>query len=257
MHTLLKRFGLSDNESTLYLAALANGPSSISVLASVSGIKRTTLYSCVGSLQERGLMGMAIHKGKRCYKAIPPKGLVEKAQAFENEWRGHKEALVHALPALEKLMHSPRTQPGIEVFEGKNNLWRMEEDFFAHLAVHKMAYQIGDWTNMMQAVGPDQFTKRLTTRRRKMKGTKIFVVTPPFDTMRYPASLYEKDFREIRFLSTLLPASSTIVVCGRMVWIAQLSEPFFGIRIRSGEIADMMVFLWKTLWNTGYVLETQ
>jgi len=64
----LKNFGLSDKEISLYLAVLANGPTTATNLARAAGLKRPTVYVLLETLLDRGLLASEKNKGKQFLK---------------------------------------------------------------------------------------------------------------------------------------------------------------------------------------------
>ena len=77
MHTqqLLQKLGFSGNEAKVYLAALEMGLSSAQDIAEKAGIKRTTGYSVLSYLVNRGVVGKTKVKGKTRFLAEPPQSL--------------------------------------------------------------------------------------------------------------------------------------------------------------------------------------
>ena len=71
IHTL-ESLGLSENEAKVYYAALTLGPASILNIARAAGIKRTTVYSVVEALKQRGLMVLEVKGFKQNYVAQDP-----------------------------------------------------------------------------------------------------------------------------------------------------------------------------------------
>ena len=53
---ILKEIGLSEHESAVYFTMVSLGPSPILKIARASGVKRTTIYSVIDSLKEKGLV---------------------------------------------------------------------------------------------------------------------------------------------------------------------------------------------------------
>ncbi|MCX6729918.1 MAG: BlaI/MecI/CopY family transcriptional regulator, partial [Candidatus Portnoybacteria bacterium] len=63
---VLQQFGLSNNEAKVYLAGLEIGQASIQDLAQKSQVKRTTIYTVLEGLKEKGLMSQ-IKRGSKAF----------------------------------------------------------------------------------------------------------------------------------------------------------------------------------------------
>ena len=71
----LIEIGLSEKEATLYVASLELGSSTVLELAKTSKLKRTTIYSLIDSLIEKGLMIEEFKGFKKVYSPSEPKNL--------------------------------------------------------------------------------------------------------------------------------------------------------------------------------------
>src|SRR3989338_6121463 len=72
---LLEELGLSENESKVYFASLSLGPATIIRIANTAEIKRTTVYSVVEALKQKGLINLEIKGFKKLYAAENPEKL--------------------------------------------------------------------------------------------------------------------------------------------------------------------------------------
>lgn len=114
---LLQQMGFSKNESKIYLAALESGPSSAQELAKAADLPRTTAYSVLEYLVERGVVAKTMHQGKTRFLAEPPAKL---ATIVEDLQKQVKESL----PQLEAIYNKSETKPKIYFFEGKGAIRR-------------------------------------------------------------------------------------------------------------------------------------
>ena len=55
LQSILKNIGLSETEAEVYLASLSLGPTTILKIARSSGVKRTSVYTIIDALKEKGL----------------------------------------------------------------------------------------------------------------------------------------------------------------------------------------------------------
>jgi sugar-specific transcriptional regulator TrmB len=118
--TLLK-LGFSANEAKVYLAALELGTASAQDIAQKAGIKRTTGYSVLSYLVNRGVIGKTKVKGKTRFVAEPPSRLLMLAKEVE-------EGLKSSLPELEGIYNKSSVKPKITFFEGIEGIKNVFED---------------------------------------------------------------------------------------------------------------------------------
>jgi sugar-specific transcriptional regulator TrmB len=89
----LMQLGLSDAESTLYLALLGTGPSRAGSLIKLTGFHKGTTYQVLERLKEKGLVSSVIQGKKQHFQAADPDRLRDMLARKE-------EALAAALPML-------------------------------------------------------------------------------------------------------------------------------------------------------------
>ena len=72
---ILENLGLTENEAKVYLASLSLGQSTILKISRTAEIKRTTIYSVIESLKQKGLMKIEIKGWKKLFVAESPEKL--------------------------------------------------------------------------------------------------------------------------------------------------------------------------------------
>lgn len=96
----LIQLGLSKKEAEVYLALLEMGQSPASAIFKKLQLKRTTAYSIMSSLKEKGLVGVCDKNGLLCYAAMDPEVLLERyTQRMRDEQRNF-EAVCRVLSRL-------------------------------------------------------------------------------------------------------------------------------------------------------------
>jgi sugar-specific transcriptional regulator TrmB len=121
-HIFLK-LGFSENESQVYLAALASGVASAQDIAKKAGLKRTTTYSVLSYLVNRGVVAKTKVKNKTRFVAEPPEHLLNLV--------GELQANIQkALPEL-KAIYNTDVKPKITFYEGENAIQRVYDDTLA------------------------------------------------------------------------------------------------------------------------------
>ncbi|MBU1202742.1 hypothetical protein KKH39_01735 [Patescibacteria group bacterium] len=121
MESILKQLGFSDNEAKVYLAALGLGKASAQDIAKQASLKRTTVYSVLDYLIERGVIGKSTERGKTRFVAEAP----DKLLAMTDQLR---EKIKKALPELEAVYNKSESKPKIVFYEGKEAIQNIYDD---------------------------------------------------------------------------------------------------------------------------------
>jgi sugar-specific transcriptional regulator TrmB len=121
INQLLQKLGFSSNEAKIYLAALETGTASAQDIAQKAGVKRTTGYSVLSYLVNRGVVAKTKVKGKNRFLAEPPERLLTLINELE---RGIKQAL----PELEAIYNKKETKPKIAFYEGRGAVQKVYDD---------------------------------------------------------------------------------------------------------------------------------
>lgn len=118
---LLNQIGFSKNEAKVYTAALESGVSSAQNLAERAQLPRTTVYSILEHLIERGVVGKTTKQGRTRFLADPP----EKLLSILNDLRVQVEK---SLPQLEAIYNKSETKPKIYFYEGRGAIRKAFDD---------------------------------------------------------------------------------------------------------------------------------
>jgi len=119
--TSLKNYGLSEEESKLYLAGIKLGESSLSSLAQEAGLKRTSAYLVAERLEKKGLFGKFKMKNGLRFVATPPSRL-------EKQARQKLENIKELVPKLNVHYSKLQNKPEIFLFQGKEGYLNIFDD---------------------------------------------------------------------------------------------------------------------------------
>lgn len=117
----LERLGFSENEVRIYIAALESGLASAQDIAKKAALKRTTAYSVLEYLVNKGVVGKSLIRGKTRFLAEPP----EKLLSIVNDLRSSIEK---ALPELDALYNKNQAKPKITFYEGDKAVQMVYDD---------------------------------------------------------------------------------------------------------------------------------
>lgn len=165
INQLLLKLGFSENESKIYLAALEMGASSAQDIAEKAGIKRTTGYSVLSYLVNRGVIAKTKIKGKTRFIAESPQRLLTLVNEIE---KGIKEAL----PELEAIYNKKETKPKIFFYEGKTAVQKIYDDTLEEKPNEILEYNTNAYFEGRADVDPNYIQKRvaLGIRAKRIAG---------------------------------------------------------------------------------------
>ncbi|MFA5175566.1 MAG: helix-turn-helix domain-containing protein, partial [Patescibacteria group bacterium] len=104
VNNLLKKFGLTEKEASVFLALFKFGKMSASEVASVSGVGRTNVYHIAPDLKKKNLI-YEIKEGRtRKFIAVDYNRLVSLADDKAEEWREIKNELANAESQFTSLL---------------------------------------------------------------------------------------------------------------------------------------------------------
>jgi sugar-specific transcriptional regulator TrmB len=99
----IKRLGLTEKESRVYLTSLRIGPASMQILARKANIDRGTAYHVAQTLQEKGLFATVENGTRPLYRATHPRELYVHVERKKQEADAHFSAMQEMIEDLEAL----------------------------------------------------------------------------------------------------------------------------------------------------------
>lgn len=245
LRKVLKNMGLSDHEAAIYLAALSSGPSSILSLARVSGVKRTTVYSVLNALQDKGLMIREVKGWKTLFAAERP----EKLEAIIES---KKSDLAKVLPDLSALYNLRGEEGTIKFFDGLEAVKSVYESLIQDVKPHEDYLIVSDLEQWLKL--DEGFFQDFVERRAKLP-INIRMLVQPSEVARKHKK-FEKAYNEsIRFLPEGTKLTTNLVIIPKRVVIHQLVPPVFAMTIENPSIIRMhreqFEIMWKSLADQG------
>src|ERR1700722_8623776 len=170
IQVILKNFGLSEKEISVYLALIELGPSSVRDISAKSKVNRGTSYDILKSLISLGIVSYYNKESKQYFIAEPPEKLLSAIdQKKENldEVRGHIE---ESLPLIKTLFEKQGGKPSVKLYEGSKGIQQILEDVLSSGEQEYYLYSAStaaDRKNVYEAM-PD-FSKKRIAKNIKVK----------------------------------------------------------------------------------------
>lgn len=163
MEFTLQDFGLTPNQSRVYLELVKHPGSSAGSLAKHLSIDRSFIYGIIESLTEKGLIYYSLSNKRKVFYSSPPENLL----ADLNEKRKKASEIIKSLKSLSSEERVP--PPTFEVYEGKPGL----KMYFREVLKSKEFFSLGgggrlNILNILQCEHPHYF-KELKQKRIRGK----------------------------------------------------------------------------------------
>lgn len=237
---ILKGVGLSENETTIYLAALSQGPTTAATLSKQSGIKRTTVYSAIESLQEKGLIHEEPRGLKRVFVAEHP----EKLDFVVEVQRQHLQSI---LPDLSSMYFQVDDTAGsIKTYSGLDGIKRVYDGLLKQLKEGDFYLVISDQQKWISH-DPVYFEK--FKRERAKLGLTIRLLLQDLPSARRNKPLQRNYNESLKILPKQVELATNMVIVPHKVIIVQTVEPLRALVIESKAVVQMNRVLFDIIWQ--------
>jgi len=251
IHSFLSKFGLTTNESKIYLFLLEYGASIASLIGKRLNIKRVTVYPALEALLKKDLIA-PFQKDKVTYfEALPPEEFVQRCKekiARETELKREAEAVVPALKALA----NKRRQPVLEV-KGKIKYYQGLD------AVKQLIYEtLEEGPNEQLCFGlNDYHTHHLWdewkayTKKRASVGMSVRSLQPDTAAAKAYKKRDKSELRETRLVPhQKFPARCELNIIGDMIALfTSHGEQPTGAKIYNKDMAQVLRSLFELAWE--------
>jgi HTH-type transcriptional regulator, sugar sensing transcriptional regulator len=123
---LFTSLGLSATETSVYLASLKLGPTSVQDIAKKAKLSRTATYDAISALQERGLLSSVERGKKRFFAAEDPERAVAYFKESIGQMKSKLDDFSRAVPEMKMMTGGER--PAVRFFEGREALYAIFND---------------------------------------------------------------------------------------------------------------------------------
>ncbi len=128
IHTILKNFGLSEKEISIYTTLMTLGPSPVRLIAEKSGINRGTSYDILKSLMELGLVSYVNKQSHQYFAVESPEKLLHALDAKQQNIEQVKKDIEAHLPELKLVFDRQGGKPQVKLYEGLKGIKQILED---------------------------------------------------------------------------------------------------------------------------------
>lgn len=234
---VLLNLGFNKKEAQVYLAALELGESTITDIAQKAGLPRTTSYSIITSLSQKGLLSFNVRKRRKYFFGEDPMRLL-------NIIRERERLLKESMPSLRLIHNSSNAKPKIKFYEGGEGIKSILEDI---LKTKQPILAITAVQDMMK-IFKDYFPYFIKSRARRK--IKIKLLTKKTPESIYLAKRDREELRQTKFVPAKFSFHTANFIYGNKVaTISIKKQPIIGIVIEDSDIADTHRMLFEIIWD--------
>ncbi len=242
---VLKNYGLSDEETRLYLAGLKLGEAPLARIAKDAGIKRSSAYLIAKNLSEKGLMGnFKLPDGMR-FVASSPSLLAEQAKKKLSE-------INEIIPELKAIQKKSQFNPKVTVYEGKEGYIAIANESLKKPG--SVVRSIGSLQKIYEIVGqeydhdhymPERIKNNIQIKALYFKKE----ITEFFPSTIFTSEKNNQELREIKFLPENYTDSTHVLIYQNTVAIFTSKKELMAVKIESEEIANSEKNKFDLIWS--------
>jgi len=237
--TILEKIGLSDNESSAYLACLALGPTKVSSIAIESGIKRTTVYAVIEGLQKKGLV-------RREAKGMKNTFIPENPDRLETILEERNKEFQSLFPELRSLYNLEGDGAIIKYYDTPESIRNVYREVLSEIRNGDNYFVIGDperYDNQNE-----KFFKNYIQKRIKTNLNAKLLLTNSDLSREYKK--HEKNFgEEIKILPLGVSFDTNMVLTDKKLILHQIIDPHMTIVIENKSVIGLQQAVFKLLWE--------
>ena len=238
---ILIDLGLSENEESVYLAALSLGPTTILKIAKTAEMKRTTIYSVIDSLKKRGLINIEIKGFKTLFTAENPEKL-------ETMLDSHREQLRNSLPEFLGMYNLKGGESSIKYYEGLESVKSVYESLISDIKPHEDYLIIADAKQWME-LDPEYF-QNFTERRAKLNINTRMLLQDSKTARELKNKEKNYNIKGVKIFPQKMSLTTNIVIIPKKIVIHQLTPPIMAVVIENKSMINMQKEIFEIIWNS-------
>ncbi|UZE93937.1 MAG: hypothetical protein IB618_04245 [Candidatus Pacearchaeota archaeon] len=231
----LEKLGLTNTESTIYLALLKIGESTAVQLAKEIKIHRRTIYDNLNILLKKGLVGYKIKNNVRYFEANNP-------ITFQSFLEEKEKTLTNILPALQSYYKNKQKSPQINVYIGVQGAKSIIEEA---IQTKQTLYWVGGGLYFFDAIG---YSRKFI--EEKLSRTDIKIIQTATPNIKEKLKIFKKN--NIKILPEKYSSKVGYLIYGNTIAIGLLQEKeMIIIKIISKEFSKGYKNYFDIMWNLG------
>jgi len=240
--TVLKRIGLTQNESIVYLSLLPLGTARTSSILKQSGLNSGKIYEILDSLKAKGLVSESVINGVKHFTTAPPRELLTYIEQKKQNIRREEQTVLTALPELEQLRQTKRVCAQAATYLGYRGIRTAADEALSSLSAGEDILVMG--ATEQKARVYNTFWKQWAGRRTRQNIRARMLFS---ERGAYFTSFKQMKLTDCRVLTGLTPVA--VDVFGRhSVLLLNYTEPPSCILIYDKNAAQSFRQFFEQLW---------
>lgn len=235
----LKEFGLTNNESKVYLSLLELKESTVTPIKDKSELHMSRVYEALSSLVEKGVISYYMRNGVKNYKAQDP-------QIFLELLEEKKEKMENAIPKMQLLLESKKSNYSTSIHEGYKAVKNIFDVILSKLEPSEEILVLGALEENAHFMGRTFFQQYNERRIKKKIKMKILFNTDAKATAKKYSSF---SYTEARVLPNDMATPSSMNVYPKSISILLLEDKPIVFQIHCKKVAESyrkyFYFLWE------------
>ena len=238
---ILNEVGLSQNEAEVYLASLSLGPTTILKIAKASQIRRTTVYSVIETLKNKGLIHIKPVGLKQLYVAEHPERL-------DNIIENKKRSLEKLLPEFTALYNLKGGESTVKYYEGLGAVKNIYETILEPMKPGDDYLVISDLEKFFDKTDQKYFENFLEKRIKSR--VKARLIATDSKRARHMKEFARNMNQEVRILPEGSILSVDTMIVPQKVTIFNLDEPISAVSLENKAMIEMHKELFEIIWRS-------
>ncbi|MCA9485394.1 MAG: helix-turn-helix domain-containing protein [Nanoarchaeota archaeon] len=232
---VLKEFGLTENEISIFLVLVKKGSLSVTSIAKETGLNRPYVYYALERLLEKGYISEVREKGKKNFQALEFNRIISLEE--------HKIDLLRNLGEdIEKLRDEQKEEVSVEVLKGKYAVRNLFKRFLVEVKPKQEVLYIGVDEEKMEGIEPI-FLHRLLVFMKEQKIKERVILKKGGKKLGYaPTTTY-------RFLDKSLIGNTMKMIYQDTVIELIYGEPIYVVVMKNQELADTARKQFEVFWK--------
>lgn len=232
----ISALGLTKSETQVYLELLKTGGTKASQLAKGVDMKRTTVYSLLDNLVEKGFVSVFYKKTQKIFKANKPQYI---ANFFENKLKIFNQTI----PLLESLEKKQAQAIGLRFIETKDEI----ENFYINVIKEykDKSYQAIGSAQNWESIDPEFFHQFRQDRAEANIRTRLLVTAESEQMHIKERSL----LRTVKYLPGKYSFKSTIDIFDDKILIISPEMSSLAVVIEIPAMTDVFKSIFEIIWE--------
>ena len=225
-------------QAKIYVATLELGEGTMQELARKSGVNRSTIYTFIDELKDRGYILETRHARRRIYSAVHPEQLL----SIQKNRLGGLERI---LPELLAINNQSKRKPRVTFYEG---IQGMRDVYADMLREKKEIFAYEDLDNLKTSL-PEKFFNEFP-KERVHRDILIRSISRDTKFAREFSKSNRGLLRETKFVSTDELKTDMNIYGNKVALMDLRGNPMSCVLIENANLAQTMRAMWKLLWNS-------